>query len=192
MNKKIRERTEDELRLQAKGLEEVTSLLSDFGIEYYLSGGTLLGIIRDGDFIKWDWDVEIAVPAEQIIPLRKPLIEALKNACFKIHSITKSRINYKINAVKFGCRYEIMAYVLEDNERVRLRSKMPATFFSQGSTVTFRGLEFRALHPPKAYLSYNYGDWKTPVKSIKRSDYTTKKSRSPVSVIKWIRNLLGI
>ncbi len=192
MSNKIRERTEKELQLQAKGLKEVTTLLSSFKIDYYLSGGTLLGIIRDGDFIKWDWDVEIAVPAEQIVPLRKQIVRALKNAYFEIYSITRSRINYKINAVKYGCRYEIMAYVLKENERVRLRSKMPARFFSKGGTVTLRGFEFAALHPPKEYLNYNYGDWKVPVKSTRRSDYTTKKSRSPVSIIKWIRNIMGI
>lgn len=191
-DKKLRERTEDELVLQAQGLAEITALISEAGIDYYLCGGTLLGIIRDGDFIKWDWDVGIAVPAEQIYPHRKLLLKNLKNADFNIQSVTRSPVNYKINAIKYGCRYEILAFNLEGSERVRLRSKMPAFFFSEGSTVSLRGFKFRVLHPPEEYLAHYYGDWKTPVKSTKRSVYTSQKSRSPFSIFKWIRNFFGI
>ena len=50
-------------------LIDMTLLQSGFDgldIKYSLNGGTLLGAMRNGDFIPWDWDVEYIIYGDVI------------------------------------------------------------------------------------------------------------------------------
>ena len=38
-----------------------TDFLTKHRINYFLEGGTLLGIVRDGDLLPWDHDVDISI-----------------------------------------------------------------------------------------------------------------------------------
>lgn len=53
-------------------LREVCQILNRSGIDYFLTCGTLLGYIREGDFIHWDTDIDLGVfelgAFEKIIP----------------------------------------------------------------------------------------------------------------------------
>ncbi len=42
-------------------LRKVCSVLNDHEIDYFLTCGTLLGYIREGDFIEWDTDIDLGV-----------------------------------------------------------------------------------------------------------------------------------
>lgn len=43
------------------------------------------------------------------------------------------------------------------------RIAIPARFFDNLTTVEFYGMSFPAPNPPAEYLTWRYGDWKTPV-----------------------------
>ena len=58
---KIRERTSEELFLRKKGLFEIKKIFDKKNIPFFIWGGLLLGIKRDNNFIKWDWDVELGL-----------------------------------------------------------------------------------------------------------------------------------
>ena len=45
----------------------------------FLEGGVLLGAIRDNNFIKWDWDVEIALFSEDFNNKFRDILEKLKS-----------------------------------------------------------------------------------------------------------------
>jgi len=47
-----------------EALHNVSSLLENCGVEYFADSGTLLGLIRDGDFIAWDNDIDIGLVYE--------------------------------------------------------------------------------------------------------------------------------
>lgn len=54
-----------ELYHQARQLMlQLTSVLSKEAIPYYIDHGTLLGLVREGDLLPWDNDVDIAIDAE--------------------------------------------------------------------------------------------------------------------------------
>lgn len=188
----IKEKTEAELAAQAQGLSELCSILDSFEIEYYLSGGTLLGIIREGDFIKWDWDVEVAVKSEEIISRYDELLIVFKQKDFNLHSKNTRNSNFKLNLLKYDTRYEILGYYYEDGFRKRMRSKMPANFFTPGCIKTLRGVSYQVLNPPIDYLDYNYGDWQTPLKTKNRADYTTSSSRNRPDLLERIKNIFRI
>ncbi len=50
-----------------KMLFQITSFLDNHNIKYFLEGGTLLGIVRDGDLLPWDHDVDISISSNDAI-----------------------------------------------------------------------------------------------------------------------------
>ncbi|MBQ1194344.1 MAG: LicD family protein [Lachnospiraceae bacterium] len=56
----------DELhKIQLKLLKRLDYICSKHNITYYLNGGTLLGAVRNGDFIPWDDDVDVSMFREE-------------------------------------------------------------------------------------------------------------------------------
>lgn len=177
--KKIRLRTEEELAMRARGLKEVRDIFDHLNIPYYLSGGTALGIIREHDFIPWDWDVEIATKTEVLRPRADELLSALKRAGFTITEHDPSKVNFKINAVKYGSRYEILGYFKMGHMRYRAASSYcPERFFSDGSTAQLRGETYSIVNYPEEYLEWFYGDWRTPLRTADKKAYLTASSRT--------------
>ena len=65
-----------------EGLIVLKDVLNSNLDRWFLSGGTLLGFYRDGDFIPWDWDVEVTVLTEEAIDKHKNILNALVNSGF--------------------------------------------------------------------------------------------------------------
>ena len=42
-----------------KDIRDIDEILKENNIEYFLSAGTMLGAVREGDFIEYDWDVDL-------------------------------------------------------------------------------------------------------------------------------------
>ena len=99
-DKKIRLRTDEELELQGRGLREIRDILNKLEIPYYVTHGTLLGAIREGDFIRWDWDVGISLKTEEVVPKFSRLISQLRENGFELKSYNSGKTHLKINALK--------------------------------------------------------------------------------------------
>lgn len=54
-------------------MKELTDLLEEAGIAYWVDSGTLLGLVREGDFIAWDKDIDLSVWADEL-----PRLDALR------------------------------------------------------------------------------------------------------------------
>ena len=78
-------------------LDEFHRICESKGIEYQLAYGSLLGLVRDGGQIPWDYDIDVFVSYEK----KSALIEALKG------SLDNSYYFY-CPEVDPGCRHEIM------------------------------------------------------------------------------------
>ena len=68
MDPKVRVRTNNELLTRRKEFLMICDILDVLKINYFLTSGVLLGAVRDNDFIKWDWDVEISVFDNELLP----------------------------------------------------------------------------------------------------------------------------
>mgnify|MGYP006168211357 CR=1 FL=1 len=64
---KIRLRSDSELKIQNEGLVIIKNLLDNIKITSFLSSGTLLGAVREQDFIRWDWDVQMYLLMEEFL-----------------------------------------------------------------------------------------------------------------------------
>lgn len=177
VRKSMRTRTEEELALRAKDLHEICAILDKFSIPYYLAGGTLLGIVRDGDFIPWDTDVDIDVRIEDVYPKQTQIVTAFVQAGFEIKMHRPSKIDFKIKAVKHGdTAYEIIGYLKMDDMRYKKWSHFPGSFMRGTSEVVLRGRRYKTFAEPEQYLTWYYGDWRTPIQSESHLGYMTEHS----------------
>lgn len=182
--KSMRTKTADELHLRARGLKEVCTVLDKFAIPYYLAGGALLGIVRDGDFIAWDGDVDIDVKTEDIYPIHDKVADAFKKAGYQISRYTSSKIDFRIKMFKYGSQYEIVGYFKMGSMRYRKWSRYPDAFMQEATTVTLHDEKYRTFGVPERYLEWFYGNWRTPVRVANHHEYVTSHSRTgPVAMM---------
>ena len=103
--------------LALKTLKEVHRLCEKNGIRYQLAYGSLLGAIRDGGQIPWDYDVDIVIPYEDKSKMIKALRENLSNEfyawCPEIdercgHTLMRiTPVGYNSNAIHVDVFYVI-------------------------------------------------------------------------------------
>lgn len=151
-------------QLIARGLEETICILEELEIPYILEGGTLLGAVREQRFLPWDDDVGIAVPSEVLFPLKEKLCKKLAESGFQLGSMDTSFENCKINAIKYGARYEILGWYLKGRWRRRLHYRMSRTFMEKLSRINLYGRDFICPDKPERFLRHFYGNWKKPRK----------------------------
>lgn len=176
---KLRIRTASELDEQARGLVTFSQGLEFLGIPYFLEGGTLLGAVRNRDFIPWDWDVGLCARMEDIEGKVSELVLWLTDQGFECR--LGSERSLKINALKNGVKYELAAWGRRGKYRVRRGWRMPARFFEGQSLVELRGTHYPALSPPVEVLQFWYGDWQTP---RREADTWSNQPRSRWAIVK--------
>ena len=85
-------------------LQQIIYILNEYGIDYFLISGTLLGYVRHNDFIPWDDDLDLVVDIKLIkkLPLiNKKYSEKLNffNHEFMVKSCFKDKV-INLNAMK--------------------------------------------------------------------------------------------
>lgn len=181
-SEKIRIRSKEELQSQLAGLIQICEVLESCGLRWFLSGGTLLGAVRGGHFIPWDWDVEVTVLTEQARPLRSHMLEKLSNLGFGVSIVDHSITNFKIVVTGFGTKYEIVG-LRRKGGRFRSRGMMDvsASLFEVQEFVRLGGQSFPAPSPAISYLEEVYGDWQIPKRTSVKSEYLTPQANKKQS-----------
>lgn len=179
---KIRLRSALELRQHVEGLVEIRDYLRDAGIPYFVGGGTLLGIVRDGSLIPWDWDLEVDFRAENLYPLAGRVLADLRRAGFSVLRYDSSMLNLKLKLEKSGAIYELLGWQRLGSFRYRRSYRLPARVFERASSVRIDGNDFSTFGDPETYLRYQYGDWTTPIRTSDKSVYLTRECSTPPSI----------
>lgn len=161
--------------------QRITDLLSvkrifeKYDVFFWLEYGAILGAIRDGGFIPWDNDLDIAIWGGDAYKLRKARKE-LKKAGLKIiffrnnHYIIINE-DYKPGDFFFdiyvytlsscGSFIEHPKYPKGGGKKIRL----PSHFYDSFSPISFFNEEYNAPSDVEQYLRFLYGDdWETPIK----------------------------
>ena len=184
MDLKIRDRTSDELLVRKKEFLKICDILDESKINFFLHTGILLGAIRDNDFIKWDWDIEISVFSEDFLPNIDLIVSKLKKNGFEIKQINKKKDDSKIDF--FGeypenvTGYTIWSWNYSKIRNVYWRREfsLPAKFLNSFSKIKFLGRQFNCPKNPEEYLEFAYGNWKIPLRSSDKDQYNTKSYKS--------------
>ena len=157
-------------------LMRTIDILNDIGLKYWLDAGTLLGIIRDGDLIPWDYDADIGILPETSHEIMKHRIKFLPK-----YSIYRRKVNSiwlpentrvlkvktvleRIKQINFHldlfCVYPLYdTYRWIDSDSLKHADKK---YFDKLDTITWEGREIKIPNHVEEYLSFRYGDWKTP------------------------------
>jgi lipopolysaccharide cholinephosphotransferase len=178
-DKKVRVRTKKELAIRKKEFLKICKILDSLNINYFLQTGILLGAIRDKDLIKWDWDIEISVFANQFLKKIDLVAKALKKNKFTIININNkkqdSKIDFKGKLEESVTGYTIFSWNYSKLRKVYWRREysVPEHFLKNLSKIKFFNRYFKCPSYPKEYLSFAYGDWKTPIRTSVKHVYNT-------------------
>ncbi len=171
--RETRMRSDYELKMRAQGLSELADVLDSFDLDWQVSGGTALGVAREKDFIRWDWDVGVAVKAEQFIHIWPDFVREVQRQNFevlKLRTVTKDN-NEKILLKKYDQDYEILFWTLKGDKRVRKIFCRSGKYFDQIEMRELRGRYYPFPSPLEEYLEELYGDWKTPIRNSEKQSY---------------------
>jgi len=190
----LRDRTADEIRIIKKNFLNLVEILRSININFMIDAGLLLGIYRDGDLIKWDWDIEFSLYDNVFSSNIEDLLIILKKQGFRIHKIDKS--NHKLEVYK-DLPYEVFSYTFKgwyhDKGQKSFKRKnffIPEKFFLEKTQINYLGHSFSCPGPIEGYLEFIYGDWSKPKRSDQLDTYLSKdyykKESWILSVIKKI------
>jgi phosphorylcholine metabolism protein LicD len=195
-SEKLKERGEEERAQQGRDLAVIRDIFEKHAIDAVISGGTLLGIIRDKDFIPWDWDAEFFVKYSDVKNKSDFLVNSMKQLGFKITMLYTDKQNWKIEAKKEGFSFEIRAWYKKGRFYRRRRYKLPIHLMEGNCSVELRGEKYLAPAKYDDYLTYVYGDYMTPLKSASKNEYLTSgfhgRSSLRFQTVRFIRKIIRL
>jgi|TARA_Y100000289_G_C3922267_1_gene151137 phosphorylcholine metabolism protein LicD len=144
-------------------------IVEDEGLTLLLANGTLLGAVREKDFIEWDDDVDMDILAEEFVPK----FETIRDRLLELGYIVRAIPDYpkmKINVYNKGEKVGILAIYKSEKFYHRGPYRWPLEVYENLEEIEFRGTKFKT---PKIdeYIEHQYGkNWKTP----KRENYLSE------------------
>lgn len=153
-----------------KNLLDFKRVLDQHQLTFFIMHGTLLGAIREKDFIKHDIDIDTCIMDEESLV---ELIPALTKAGLSL-------CRYEKNVIYSFIREDVYidAYIVNELDGlispfyVRYLYKIiPRKFFEGQHTITFLGEEFRIPNHSIQLLEFWYGkNWRTPIADTPSND----------------------
>jgi len=157
---------------QMKLLMKLRNLLADNSIEYWLAYGTLLGAVREKNFLVHDTkDIDIGLNQKDYWKVRKLLekqnvikIKRLWRTEIALYTNDKAHIDLFFYTEKDGMMYS-SAYLgnqVQSGINIESGMKFAKENIYPLKTIKFLKHKFTVPGKPEAHLTENYGDWKTP------------------------------
>ena len=174
-------------------LSEVTSIFESCNITYWLEGGTLLGLRREGRLLPWDNDLDISIHDSEFIKLSL-LQSTLKKKGYRVRTRVFEKDSdvfkkgdlrmIKIRTKRFFgilkgnvCLDVFIKYTKDEKTYWEIANKVknvPSKYYDTFKTFDFKGKPYAIPELTDEYLTYRYDDWQTPVKDWD----TTKDDRA--------------
>lgn len=146
-------------------LKDAAKLLDSLGANWWCEAGTCLGIIRDGDFIAHDSDIDIGLTDWE----RAEEIEAafLKDGFIPIHTYGTYENGYEIALSKHGVKIDLF-FFYHAGDKIwhsawegdrQLFLDFEAACIEPTQRRDFLGFSVNLPCDTEAYLTARYGDW---------------------------------
>ena len=137
-------------------------------LDYFLSGGTLLGIIRDGKLIEWDDDIDINVFSDSYKNNFKKILNFAKLNGYPFHlgpNYFHPKIVLCIKNTKVSIT-SISRGIFKRKYFYRSKKRLPYYTFNNCKKIKINNVLFAKVPNRSAdYLKFIYGpNWKKPLK----------------------------
>ncbi len=148
--------------ISAKNLVLFYSILEKHNITVGLAYGTLLGAVREHDFITHDEDIDLFMSKKYEQNLRDSLFELRDNG-FEVCRYDRRGL---ISFMRQGEYIDIYIFHHHtDGVVICGREIMPEYFMTDIQPMEFKGHTYPAPRDYERYLNFFYGDnWRTPIK----------------------------
>ncbi|MCP4976982.1 MAG: LicD family protein [Maribacter sp.] len=179
-----------DITLEGKNLGRAEKLLADViaifescNVAYWLEGGTLLGLRREGRLLPWDNDLDISIHDNEEDKL-SVLQNTLKKKGYRVRTrqftedsdvfkrgdlrMIKIRTKHFFGLIKGNvCLDVFIKYTKNDKTYWEIANKIknvPSKYYAEFKAIQFKGKSYTIPKLTDDYLTYRYGDWQTPVK----------------------------
>ena len=154
-------------------LKEIINILENHKINYFISGGTCLGIYRDKELIPWDDDIDIDILEDDYFKAETQLITYAESNSYSYRKGSNKfhpKINIFINMVKVSvCR--IIRGNFIKSYLYRPRARLPFNYIYPTKKINFNDISIRLPNDTIKYLIHLYGEnWEIPNKWKKDDD----------------------
>jgi len=179
-------------------LFKVIEALEENNIDYFLEAGTLLGAMRNKDFIKYDKDIDIGTTNDFFDDYNKlnAFLSSLYKRGLKIPLIRgnwsikieeDSSLHVDIDRYFLSKKKDIYYCIDLSKQHIRY---FPRKIISERNEYLFLGKEVKIILDYKSYLNILYGnDWKKPKKNFYTDNNTRKYNLNKRFVIEHIITL---
>lgn len=145
-----------------ENLNLINRILSNVSLHWGVAFGTLLGIVRDGDFIEWDEDTDLFILEEEENQFRDTLWN-LKEVGFELIRFERAGL-YSI----WRKGEYVDFYVLRKlSEQLRYTSDgcfIFEKYITERKKINFKGIPLLVPQEVEDYFSLEYGNWQTPIR----------------------------
>ena len=153
-----------------QALEIIVDHLNKNKLNYFVSGGTLLGIYRDGDLIEWDYDIDIDIYRETYNELMKviKIISEEYSYPYRIgNNIFHPKVSIFINKVKVSISC-LTQGIINNKYMYRPRTRIKKDICYPTKDYKFKeNIIIKVPNNIVKYLISLYGEnWETPIKWI--------------------------
>jgi hypothetical protein len=140
-------------------LLEIKELMDESNVVFFLRNGTCLGVIRDGELIKWDDDLDIG----SIIGMHSlnektiyEIVDKFKLADFEIVHVGESLLHIGVTLRKSGIPIDWICYKKFEGYIYQYPMvKIPVELHDDLKPISFLGATFFVPNPPEKYLDLN-------------------------------------
>ena len=157
-------------------LLKTIDILNEKKYKYWLEAGTLLGILRDGDLIPWDYDADLGIPADSADDIMKLRLDFLPKYLIKRRRINSPWIPGDMRVIKVKTPWEkirqinfhidlFCVYPVQDKYRwvdSNALKHMDRKYYDTLSTIEWEGRTINIPNHAEEYLSHRYGNWQIP------------------------------
>ncbi|MBR1543171.1 MAG: LicD family protein [Bacteroidaceae bacterium] len=170
-----------------ENLKVVIRVLREVGIRVSPAYGTLLGIIRENNFIEWDEDIDLFILSED----KDKLLSALWTMRDEgLELVREARCGHLFSVMRKG---EYIDFYIMDKISPEVRTGYGDLFMLEKHLTDLVDYDFRGLtiSVPRQYeecLEFLYGDWRTPVKyaNFEMSKAAIRKAQLRNDMKKWL------
>lgn len=173
--------------------EKSWRLILELNCPVFVTGGTLLGIIRDQNLIAWDDDIDFDMLSEDYLIWKSKIKDIfISNDC--VVRIKDDLDFPKLRIFSHGIKVSIDSLPLKEKNRIRPAYSYPDSFFKSSFDYEYKGMIIKCPNPPELFLEHVYGQqWIRPIKGDDDVDYMSPEvmNMSPLRYrLKKIFNLI--